>query len=361
MTRKMPRLLPVCLVLSGCAELPTTATPPPAAPPPAAVAPATAGGADAPVIFDPNSQLPDVAPSPVASLGTDASWQQWLDTAQSAQSQVDADIPMQGLLPDPLPDNAPALPLMDWPQVADAPYGTLPAWLVHGEPYSIHTLKLGRRQEGDASWYGPGFHGKRTASGEIFNMNALTAAHRTLPLPSLVRVTNLANQQSVIVRVNDRGPFHSNRIIDLSYAAAKRIGLLSVGRVAIEPVGKEEATQDDDVMRPGITLPTNTAYLLCIGPYRRADQADALQARLIDHLPGIPVTVTAGRQPYADAMVEIGPLVSIREADVMVRAIRANRFGLLVDTSFPNFARKTAPLDTPAAPPRAHRSRHRGK
>ncbi|MDE3059784.1 MAG: septal ring lytic transglycosylase RlpA family protein [Pseudomonadota bacterium] len=92
---------------------------------------------------------------------------------------------------------------------------------------------------GEASWYGPGFHGKYTASGEVFNQNALTAAHPTLPMPSLVRVTNLSNGKSVIVRVNDRGPFKSNRIIDLSKKSAESIGLRSTGQVRVQYLKSE--------------------------------------------------------------------------------------------------------------------------
>ncbi len=84
-------------------------------------------------------------------------------------------------------------------------------------------------QKGWASWYGPKFHGKRTASGEIFNMYALTAAHRTLPFGSYVKVIDLKTKKSVVVRINDRGPFRKRFIIDLSYAAAKKLGMLSKG------------------------------------------------------------------------------------------------------------------------------------
>ncbi|GLV46829.1 hypothetical protein TJA_00080 [Thermus sp. LT1-2-5] len=92
----------------------------------------------------------------------------------------------------------------------------------------------GFQQEGLAVWYGPGFHGKRTASGEIYNMHALTAAHPTLPFGTRVRVTNLKNGRSVVVRINDRGPFGGRYLIDLSYAAAKAIGALSATRVRLE-------------------------------------------------------------------------------------------------------------------------------
>lgn len=95
-------------------------------------------------------------------------------------------------------------------------------------------------QTGKASWYGPGFHGKKTSNGERYNMHALTAAHKTLPLGTMVRVSNLGNGKSVVVRINDRGPFHGNRIIDLSKAAAGRLGFISNGmaRVKVESLNR---------------------------------------------------------------------------------------------------------------------------
>ena len=94
------------------------------------------------------------------------------------------------------------------------------------------------KQTGLASWYGRKFHGRKTASGDTFDMNALTAAHRSLPLNCYVKVTNKTNGKSVVVKVNDRGPFHGNRVMDLSYGAAKQLGITSkgVGNVSIERV-----------------------------------------------------------------------------------------------------------------------------
>jgi len=94
------------------------------------------------------------------------------------------------------------------------------------------------KQTGLASWYGRKFHGRKTASGETFDMNAMTAAHRSLPLNCYVKVTNKSNGKSVVVKVNDRGPFHGKRVLDLSYGAAKKLGITSegVGNVAIERV-----------------------------------------------------------------------------------------------------------------------------
>lgn len=109
---------------------------------------------------------------------------------------------------------------------------------VLGEYYTPLITGEGHEEEGNASWYGQKFHGHKTANGEIFDMFALSAAHKTLPLPSFVKVTNLTNNMSVTVRVNDRGPFHDDRIIDLSYGAAKKLGFhkLGVAKVKMEVI-----------------------------------------------------------------------------------------------------------------------------
>lgn len=104
-------------------------------------------------------------------------------------------------------------------------------------------------QTGKASWYGPGFHGKKTSSGERFDMNTLSAAHRTLPIPSYARVTNLSNGKSVVVRINDRGPFHGNRVMDVSKAAAKELGFIHTGTANVKveqilPNGKGQKQQN---------------------------------------------------------------------------------------------------------------------
>ncbi len=105
--------------------------------------------------------------------------------------------------------------------------------------YPKQRVPIGYTQRGIASWYGPNFHGKKTSNGEIYNMYAFTAAHKTLPMNTIVKVTNLRNHKSVIVRINDRGPFVADRIIDLSYAAGKKIGLNVSGTapVKLEVVG----------------------------------------------------------------------------------------------------------------------------
>jgi hypothetical protein len=104
--------------------------------------------------------------------------------------------------------------------------GNAASYVVFGQRYHTLASSQGYRSRGIASWYGSKFHGRKTANGEIYDMYAMTAAHRQLPIPTYVEVTNLENGRQIIVRVNDRGPFHDNRVIDLSYAAAGRLGML---------------------------------------------------------------------------------------------------------------------------------------
>ena len=111
---------------------------------------------------------------------------------------------------------------------ANRPYEAL------GKRYVPLTSVQPFRQSGLASWYGKRYHGRKTSSGETYDMYAMTAAHPTLPIPSYVRVTNLANGRSVVVRVNDRGPFKSERVIDLSYAAAYKLGFIQAGQARVE-------------------------------------------------------------------------------------------------------------------------------
>jgi rare lipoprotein A len=105
---------------------------------------------------------------------------------------------------------------------------------IKGKTYCVRENAYGFVQVGIASWYGPGFHGSRTASGEIYDMYKFTAAHKTLPLGTYVKVINLENGRSVVVKINDRGPFVKGRIIDLSYAAAKKLGMLKKGTALVK-------------------------------------------------------------------------------------------------------------------------------
>ncbi len=128
---------------------------------------------------------------------------------------------------DEIPDAVPA-------PVARSRYGNPDSYEVFGETYHVMESAGDFRQKGIASWYGNKFHGRRTSSGEDYNMYAMTAAHKTLPIPVYVEVKNTDNGRSAIVKVNDRGPFHEGRIIDLSYAAATKLGVAQAGTANVE-------------------------------------------------------------------------------------------------------------------------------
>jgi rare lipoprotein A len=132
---------------------------------------------------------------------------------------------------------------------ARSKYGNLASYRVFGKTYHVMTSSKNYEEQGTASWYGTKFHAQRTSSGERYNMLAMTAAHKTLPLPTYVQVTNLRNGKKIIVKVNDRGPFESNRLIDLSYVAAKKLGMLGHGTAyvdvkAIDPLKFDRNTFD---------------------------------------------------------------------------------------------------------------------
>ena len=145
--------------------------------------------------------------------------------------------------------------------------GNGPVYTVWGKSYRVMDSALGYTQQGTASWYGTKFHGRETSSGEVFDIYKLTAAHKHLPLPSYVRVTNLNNGKHTVVRVNDRGPFHDDRIIDLSYAAAVKLDFHDKGT---SPVRIEVLTPDQGPR----------AYMVQAGAYSNLAGADRSQKAL---------------------------------------------------------------------------------
>ena len=187
------------------------------------------------------------------------------------------------------------------------------SYVVLGETYHVLTTNKGYRQQGIASWYGTKFHQRNTATGEAYDMWAMTAAHKTLPIPSYVQVTNLDNQRSIIVRVNDRGPFHAHRIIDLSFAAAAKLGLAKAGTgfvdvVAIQP-GDNKST---------MAVAAKKIYYQ-IGAFVTQKNAVLLQERLIA------VQLTNNRVVTETKLfkVQVGPISSVAEADVISQKLKA--------------------------------------
>lgn len=253
----------------------------------------------------------------------------------------------------PHPDRVPDLSAVAEPTPRDEPpsrYGNPDRYEVFGRVY--HTLETARnyRERGIASWYGTKFHGRRTSSGEPYDMYAMTAAHTTLPLPTYVRVTHRENGRSVVVRVNDRGPFVDDRIIDLSYAAAHRLGMLETGTAPVElevidPAGRPVA-EGGEVPEPDPipeTLSTDGAappqrgaestagpsggHLIQVGAFASRENARLLKARLQARGLG-PVSVTehdnSGPPLYR---VRIGPEADGKRVLRMVQTLEAMGLG----------------------------------
>ena len=176
-------------------------------------------------------------------------------------------------------------------------YGNPETYEVFGKRYKLMKSGKGHVERGLASWYGPGFHSERTSSGEPYDMYAMTAAHKTLPIPAYVRVTNLENGRSVVVRVNDRGPFVNERIIDLSYTAASKLDMLRAGTARVEirvldarsssaPAPSDTTFQSIALTPPpqivtGATTGATTGIrFLQVGSFASSANASALVARL---------------------------------------------------------------------------------
>lgn len=191
-------------------------------------------------------------------------------------------------------------------------------YTVLGKTYTLIEDEQSYKERGKASWYGRKFHGRRTSNGEIYDMYAMTAAHKTLPIPSYVRVTHLANGKTVVVRVNDRGPFHSDRIIDLSYAAAQRIGILAAGTglVDVEIVLPTDAPPPPrasnalNAVVPGSELPPTTH--LQIGAFSNEKSARQYAADVGAQL-SYPVIISRGQTDKVVYRVRVGPLTNARQ------------------------------------------------
>jgi rare lipoprotein A len=182
--------------------------------------------------------------------------------------------------------------------------GNKSPYTVFGKTYELLSQSKGYRERGGASWYGTKFHGRNTANGERYDMWAMTAAHKTLPIPSYVRVTNLNNGLSVVVRVNDRGPFHGGRIIDLSYAAASKLGFANQGTAPVEVVDVTPTKEPAPQVSQSIAPPSTT--ILQVAAFKEQQKAIELQNKLQRQLgSSIAVNVAQAGDWYR---VRVGPL-----------------------------------------------------
>jgi rare lipoprotein A len=233
--------------------------------------------------------------------------------------------------------------------------GNPPFYDVLGERYHVLTDSAGYRQRGVASWYGREFHGKRTSSGEVYDMYGLTAAHKTLPLPTTARVTNLTNGKSVVVRINDRGPFSKNRLIDMSYAAARELGMLGPGTTMVEVQAlPDRAAGSGPLKEPASGAPQSAStgrMYVQVGAFGESHNAEALKRRLREHGFSNVVVRYDGRNAPALYRVHVGPIAGAREYDAVAGRVNAMQIGnpqLIVE---PAGADWSAPASDSPGPP----------
>ena len=209
-------------------------------------------------------------------------------------------------------------------------YGNPSSYVVFGKRYHVLDSSDGFVQRGVASWYGIKFHGRKTSSGEVYNMHAMTAAHKTLPLPAYVHVKNLDNGRSAVVRVNDRGPFVQGRIIDLSYAAAKKLGVKGPGtaNVEIRVVSRGQSKPTSVVRTIPLTDEADKDVPLFIQMGSFSSQLNA--SNLVQDLHAANETSARVSQLQTDNglfyRVRVGPLFDIDEANAIVKRLKGKGF-----------------------------------
>lgn len=197
--------------------------------------------------------------------------------------------------------------------------GNRSPYKVFGQTYTVLPTAQGYKETGIASWYGEKFHGHLTSNGEVYDMFEMTAAHKSLPLPTFARVTNLDNGKSVVVRINDRGPFHEDRVIDLSYAAAHRLDILQqgTGRVKVEaitpPAPASHIAQQNAAAQSSLKMrASHDRRYLQVGAFSSHEAAQRAQVQLQTIVTEFPVGIYSNT-PAGSAMyryrVKIGPLV----------------------------------------------------
>lgn len=250
-------------------------------------------------------------------------------------------------------DDGPDAPPVDVSKVPDAvpkpepraAYGN-DTYAALGRRYTPMTDARGYRERGIASWYGKKFHGQPTSSREPYDMYAMSAAHKTLPLPSYVRVRNLQNGRTVVVRVNDRGPFLHNRLIDLSYAAAYKLGIVATGTGLVEvevvepgepappKLAEESATEPrraalewvSPAMAEGRPLAPPPRLYLQLGAFASRDNAEKLRERAQQAALGAALVQAADTGGAPLYRVRIGPLASVEDGDRLTARARALGF-----------------------------------
>jgi rare lipoprotein A len=268
--------LALCLLLAGCGSAPPRRDPSPRAPVPAP--------ASVPAPSVPERSAPPPPPADLLAI------------------------------PDPVPRAEPR-----------SKRGNPVYYEVFGKRYYLLATAEGYRERGVASWYGPDFHARPTSSGEPYDMYAMTAAHKTLPIPAYARVTNLSNGRSVVVRINDRGPFVANRIIDLSYTAAHKLDMTRAGTAFVEvqvltPGSPTDAARA--LVPPAPAALSGPVLYLQVGAFGAADNATKLADRL--RTSGIgQVSVSGPAGTPALYRVRVGPFTDVASFDQLAARVAA--------------------------------------
>jgi rare lipoprotein A len=230
-------------------------------------------------------------------------------TAPAPAAPVPAPAPDLASVPDAVPRLEPR-----------SAHGNPPFYDVLGQRYFVLSAADGYLERGVASWYGPTFNGGNTSSGELYDMYGMTAAHKTLPLPTYARVTNLKNGRSVVVRINDRGPFVANRLIDLSYTAAARLDMIREGTTLVEVRALTPGVPDE--LTRSAALPPPALYVQA-GAFADAQNAQHLLARL--QAAGLASAFVASPLEGRTHLyrVRLGPVASVAEFDEIAARLSA--------------------------------------
>jgi len=246
--------------------------------------------------------------------------------SQDRDSTPDGPPPDVSKIPEPVPKVEPV-----------SQYGNKSPYTVLGETYRVLPSASGYVERGIASWYGNKFHGYTTSTFEKYDMYAYSAAHKTLPLPSYARVTNLENGRSVVVRVNDRGPFVANRVIDLSYVAAVKLGVWPKGTAMVEVRALDPAHPDAapaKALPPTLTAEAGTprktpkpALYLQVGAYSDRNNAEHAAATVRAANLGDVRIVAAQVNDRTVQRVRLGPIRDVDEADRLTPKVRALGLG----------------------------------
>jgi rare lipoprotein A len=204
--------------------------------------------------------------------------------------------------------------------------GNKKTYTVRGKNYNVLPSATNFKQTGIASWYGSKFHGHLTSNGEVYNMYSMSAAHKNLPLPTYVKVTNNSNNKSVIVRVNDRGPFHESRIIDLSYSAAYKLDMLKTGtaNVTVEAINTKrhlaQTTQTNITPKPNLVFKNNPPYKNYIQVFATQSMQNAKNTakQLAQQFNHSVIT------PYSDGLyrVKLGPFLRNHELEDTLKKLK---------------------------------------